>query len=125
LRELEIRKSAGVLKITAPFRPAPLIAQLSTRGHAVRVEPIGAKCFEVEVVSGAAPEVADLRELEPPEPLERVLEAVAALPAGGVYLARLPRHPRMLLPHLRDQGLAWAVHDERDGTALLRVVRPA
>jgi AcrR family transcriptional regulator len=114
----------GVVKITAPFRPAPLIALLSSRGHAVRDEALGPRHFTVEVVNAGKPEPEDLRELEPPEPLERVLGASATLAPGGVYLARLPRHPRLLLPHLGQRGLAWSVYDEPDGSALLRVYRP-
>jgi TetR/AcrR family transcriptional regulator len=113
----------GVVKISAPFRPAPLIALLSRRGHAVRDGQIGPGDFALEVVHGGQPEPEDLRDLEPPEPLERVLRATAELAPGGVYLARLPRHPRLLFPHLRKRGLDWAVCDEPDGTALLRVYK--
>jgi TetR/AcrR family transcriptional regulator len=114
----------GVVKISAPFRPAPLIALLSRRGHAVRDAELGPRNFTLEIVHGGQPEPEDLRELEPPEPLERVLGATAELAAGGVYLARLPRHPWLLFPHLRERGLEWCVHDEPDGTALLRVYKP-
>jgi uncharacterized protein (DUF2249 family) len=115
----------GVLKITAPFRPAPLIALLTSRGHAVSIQPIGSQLFGVEIVNCGRPEIEDLRDLEPPLPMERVLGQVTKLAPGGVYLARVPRHPRLLFPHLRERGLAWAVHDEHDGSALLRVVKPA
>jgi hypothetical protein len=56
--------------------------------------------------------------------LERVLHVTATLPAGEVYIARLPRYPRLLIQHLDGRGLLWAVHDEPDGTALLRVKKP-
>lgn len=115
---------AGVLKITAPFRPEPLLALLASRGHAVRVQQIRAREFEVEVIHGGRPEPEDLRELEPPEPLERVLRAAGALAAGEVYLARVPRCPRLLIPRLVERGLEHRVHEEHDGTALLRVYKP-
>ena len=45
--------------------------------------------------------------------------------AGDVLIARVPRFPRLLLPHLEERGLAWEVHEEADGTALVHVRRPA
>ena len=77
------------------------------------------------MICGGAPAVVeDLRELEPPEPLERVLLASAALAPGAAYLARLPRHPHLLVPHLRERGLGFAILEHADGSALLRVERP-
>ena len=54
---------------------------------------------------------------------ERVLQAAEGLEPGAVYLARLPRYPRLLVPRLQDRGLTWAIHEERDGSALLRLER--
>lgn len=114
----------GVLKIRAPFRPAPLIALLSSRGYHVGDERFDNRLFALEIWANGEPEPEDLRELEPPEPLERVLAACAELPAGGLYRARMPRHPRLLIPHLAQRGLGWSVCDEPDGTAFLSVVKP-
>lgn len=125
LRELEQVGPCGVLSITAPFRPAPLIQLLTRRGHLVSDAPIGDGAFHVEVIVGGAPVPEDLRELEPPEPLERALGAAERLAPSGVYLARLPRVPRLLFPHLEERGLCHETHEEHDGTALLRVYRPA
>ena len=75
----------------------------------------------VEVVIGGAPGIEDLRDIEPPEPLERVLTASAALQPGEIYLARLPRFPRMLLPHLRGRAVHFDIVERSDGAALLRV----
>lgn len=115
----------GVLLVEAPFRPAPLLALLARRGHAVHVEQLAPDHFLVEVVVGAAPLVEDLRDREPPEPLERALSAAAALAPGGVYLARLPRFPRLLVPRLRERGVDFAVLERADGAALLRLWRPS
>jgi len=114
----------GVLKLTTPFRPDPLLALLRGRGHAVSEARVGEREHALEVIVGGRPEPEDLRDLEPPEPLERVLSAVSRLGSGEVYLARLPRTPRLLFPRLAERGIEWAVHEERDGTALLRVFRP-
>jgi len=71
-----------------------------------------------------APEVLDLRDLEAPEPLQRILEACAALAPGASLAARTPRYPEMLLPQLERRGLAWRVVEEPDGSGLVRVRRP-
>jgi hypothetical protein len=49
----------------------------------------------------------DVSELPPPEPLERVLDALADLPAGDSLLVRLPMEPVLLYPMLRSMGLSW------------------
>jgi len=68
--------------------------------------------------------IDDLRDLEAPEPMERVLAATAGLAPGGTYAARVPRYPRLLLPRLEERGLHCEVVEEPDGTALVRVRRP-
>lgn len=50
----------------------------------------------------------DVRELEPPEPLERVLDALADLPAGDRLRVRLRREPFPLYDLLRRMGYAWS-----------------
>lgn len=114
----------GVLKLTAPFRPEPLLALLGGRGHALANQRLGPREFLVEVIHGGQPVPEDLRDLPAPEPMERVLVAVSALPPSGVYLARLPRNPRLLVPHLRERGLIHQIYEEPDGSALVRVYRP-
>ncbi len=116
---------AGVLVLEAPFKPAPLLSLLARRGHAVTAESLARDHWLVEVVARGAAPVEDLRELEAPEPLERVLAASAALAPGGVYLARLPRFPRMLVPRLRERGVTYSIVERPDGAAILRVERPS
>lgn len=113
----------ATLKIRAPFRPAPLIALLSGRGYRVHDEQYDKRLFGLEIVPRGEPEPEDLRDLEPPAPLERVLVACSELPRGRVYRARVPRNPRMLLPRLEERGLGWSVCDEPDGSAFLSVFR--
>lgn len=123
LTGLEGLPRAGVLVIEAPFRPTPLLSLLTRRGHSVTADALAKDRWRVEVVLDGAPAIEDLRDLEPPEPLERVLEACSALAPGQVYLARLPRFPRMLIPHLRERGLTFALLEASDGSTLLRVVK--
>jgi len=110
----------GVVKVTAPFRPAPLLALLEKRGHRLTDVQRDDKKWEVEVLVDGG-DIEDLRDLEPPEPLERVLEASVALQPGEIFIARLPRFPRLLIKHLDSRGLSWAIHEELDGSALLRL----
>jgi len=56
----------------------------------------------------------DLRGLEPPEPMTRIIEALATLPAGTQIEARLERRPMFLLEELkrRDQNHTCEPHPE-------------
>lgn len=57
--------------------------------------------------------VVDVSELEPPQPLVAVLEALDKL-AEGEYLHVLHRRePHLLLPHLERRGLTWRMRPGR------------
>ena len=72
------------------------------------------------------PPIVDLSDLEPPEPMVRVLEALAELEPGGLFVARMPRYPRLLPDKLRKRGdCGWAIEEQADGTAILRLWRHA
>jgi AcrR family transcriptional regulator/uncharacterized protein (DUF2249 family) len=114
----------GVLKLIAPFRPTPLLSLLASRGYRAATREFAPECWGVEVLATSAPAIEDLRELEAPEPLERILEISAKLAPGEACAARTPRHPRLLLPRLDERGLDCAVYEEPDGTALVYVRRP-
>jgi len=115
----------GVLKLITPFRPAPLLSLLAAGEHRSRTRELEPGCWDTEVLGPRAADPEDLRELEAPEPLERILLATAGLEPGASYCARTPRHPRMLLPRLEERGLAFEVYDEPDGSALVHVRKPA
>jgi TusA-related sulfurtransferase len=51
----------------------------------------------------------DARDLEPPEPMERTLDALATLPAGDRLVLRLHRQPFPLFDLLRRMGYLWEV----------------
>jgi len=51
----------------------------------------------------------DAREMEPPEPMERTLDALATLPAGDRVVLRLTRQPFPLFDLLRRMGYLWEV----------------
>jgi uncharacterized protein (DUF2249 family) len=58
----------------------------------------------------------DTRGLCPPEPMERVLEALADLRPGQSVRMLLDREPRPLYAILRRDGYAYATRIEPDGT---------
>ncbi|MBX9962549.1 MAG: DUF2249 domain-containing protein [Burkholderiales bacterium] len=53
------------------------------------------------------PRTLDVRFLEPPEPFERIVEALAALPEGEVLRVLIHREPRPLFNWLREDGFRW------------------
>ena len=57
----------------------------------------------------------DLRNLPPPEPMERILDAVQALRPGQRIEALTPFWPAPLLPILEQQGCAWRREPSRSG----------
>lgn len=57
----------------------------------------------------------DVRELEPPEPMVRTLEALAALPAGHTLVQRNARVPQFLLPELEKRGYSYTVREDAPG----------
>ncbi len=105
----------GAVVIHAPFRPAPLVAMLRGRGLHVTEEPQDAGRWLVVASAGV---IVDLRDLEPPEPLERVL--CAAL-GSSPLTARVPRFPQLLLDRLAERAAAYDVCALPDGTALVSV----
>jgi hypothetical protein len=66
----------------------------------------------------------DVSDLPPPEPLERVLDALADLPEGYSLKVRLPMEPVMLYPMLRSMGMLWEHHVTADGAVELVIWEP-
>jgi len=109
-------RAGGVLE--AIGGPDSLQTELRARGFVVSVE----KGF-VRAGKGALPPLVDLTELEAPEPMHRVLQALSRLAPGEVFLARLPHRPAPLLPMLDARGVSYDVALRPDGTALLWLQR--
>jgi uncharacterized protein (DUF2249 family) len=126
--------AGGVLRLRAPFEPAPLYEVLGQRGLGHWTERIAADDWRVwfypAAAAGAQPSaggdprqrqdadapaadvvVLDVRGLEPPEPMVRTLAALEALPAGATLLQRNVREPRFLLPQLRQMGFTYEVRE--------------
>ena len=133
------------LRLIAPFRPAPLFGVMANRGFAARDRrrPDGAWEVVFAPLEGAAPRdaglapgsapgaalwpdparVLDLAGLMPPEPMVRILEALADLPGGAVLFALLDREPMFLFPELAARGHEWAGNPAPDGASYRLLVR--
>ncbi len=67
--------------------------------------------------------VVDGREMQPPEPLEKTLEALDRLPPEGELLVLLYCHPNPLFNILRNNGYVWQEDITADGTHEIRIRR--
>jgi uncharacterized protein (DUF2249 family) len=124
----------SVLRVRAIFEPAPLYAVLARLGLAHGVERLASDDWRVWFRHGAvasdpapvaaAPEdddviVLDVRGLEPPEPMMRTLEALAAMPRGKTLVQINVRVPQYLLPRLRERGFTYEIREQ--GPDLVRI----
>jgi len=132
------------LKLLATFKPTPLFSVLGSKGFSHEAREIGGGDWEVlfRPAEGAAkseppvaapaqdtaewPEPAqhlDNRDLDPPEPMVRILAATEELKKGEVLSALLCREPIFLLPELAKRGHAWRGGFESDGKTYKILVR--
>jgi len=129
------------LRLYAPFKPAPLFAVMADKGFAhsaralddgeweVLFTPTGAK--QPAAPSGAPvfdgwPEPAvrlDNRDLDPPEPMVRILAAAEKLRPGETLSALLRREPVFLFPQLEKRGYRWLGGFSPDGASYELTVR--
>jgi uncharacterized protein (DUF2249 family) len=108
------------LRLIAPFEPAPLYARLGDRGftHLTRRRDDGS--FEITFTLAAsrrpAPVLLDLRGLEPPQPMMRVLEELGSLAEDGAIVALTRFRPVHLLEILEERGYAAETAEQPDGS---------
>ncbi|MDO8989731.1 MAG: DUF2249 domain-containing protein [Sideroxyarcus sp.] len=67
----------------------------------------------------------DVCGLPPPEPFERIMHALASLPAESALQVRIHREPYPLYDVLRDNGYAWHTTPLADGSYSIRISRSA
>jgi TusA-related sulfurtransferase len=65
----------------------------------------------------------DARGLEPPEPMERVMQALALLRSGQGIRFLLHREPFPLYPLLAERGFRHETHMQADGSYVI-LIRP-
>lgn len=115
------------LRLFAPFKPVPLFDVMASKGFAHREAELGGGEWEIrfmpddgafaaaEPVSAAMsdddwPEPAvhlDNRDLDPPEPMVRILASVEQLAPGQTLSALLSREPVFLFRELTKRGHQW------------------
>ena len=139
----------GVLVLRAPFEPVPLYRVLARRGFAHWTESGEAADWRVWFYRGdatadppvtlpshgtaagaadapSAPEVTvrlDVRGLEPPLPMVRVLEAVEALAPGQRLEVFHHRRPLFLYPQLEERGCRHATDEPEPGLVRIAIWR--
>jgi len=133
------------LVLIAPFEPAPLYGVLEQQGfqHITETTPegdfrvsfsrgLGKPAAKRKGVAQKAPSPAgdgipvldvDARGLEPPEPMVKILEAVASLPQGAQLRARTDRRPMHLYAQLEQRGFVGDSQEQPDGSFLTVIKR--
>jgi uncharacterized protein (DUF2249 family) len=113
-----------VLEIECNFDPSSSLDDLAERGAQVWVRKIARRRWVLSLQPPGDRRLIDLCDLEAPIPMERVLEAAAALEPGEALIARTPCFPRPLLAQLDQRGLDWEAAEADDESALVWVRRP-
>ena len=138
------------LLLIAPFEPAPLYAVLAQKGFSHESKPTATGDWEVLFTRGpgdlaslsAAPASSpppqsskprscsgplvldvDARGLEPPQPLVKILEALATLPKGAQLRAYTDRRPMHLYAQLDERGFVGESEEQKDGSFVTHVHR--
>ena len=65
----------------------------------------------------------DLRGMEPPEPMMRILNALEAAPPGATFRAHTDRQPIHLFPELAARGAHYVCGSDVDGTWFTTITR--
>ncbi len=144
-----LRENEDLLLI-APFEPKPLFGLLAQRGFSHQCKGTPEGDYEVrftrDAQSAEAPEKTpasttagrdlahrscagtpvidvDARGLEPPQPLVKILEALAALPEGARLRAHTDRRPMHLYSQLEERGFTGQTEEQPDGSFLTHVCR--
>lgn len=132
------------LRLFATFKPTPLLRVLESKGFVHEAKELEGGEWEVlfrpskaAVADGEAGAVLptdnsvwpepvqhlDNRDLDPPEPMVRILAATEAMKEGEVLSALLCREPTFLLAELAKRGHRWHGAFESDGTTYKIIVR--
>ncbi|MDA9431928.1 DUF2249 domain-containing protein [Bradyrhizobium sp. CCBAU 51627] len=131
------------LRLYAPFKPVPLFTVMADKGFAhsaselgggeweVLFTPVGAKPETTPIAASNSPFAAwpepvvelDNRDLDPPEPMVRILAAAEKLGPGETLSSLLRREPVFLFPQLEKRGFRWLGGFRPDGATYELTVR--
>jgi uncharacterized protein (DUF2249 family) len=132
-----------VLVVRAPFEPIPLYDVLGRRGFAHWTERHAAADWSAwfyrapavpdaggDAAGGARPTspataTLDVRGLEPPQPMVRVLDRVSALAPGEELIVLHDRRPLFLYPQLDERGFVHETEEPAPGLVRIRIRAPA
>jgi uncharacterized protein (DUF2249 family) len=138
---LECLEPGQGMRLYATFRPVPLFGVMADRGFThfetaldrgeweVLFTPADANLAEAPVGAPAfdnwpEPDVKlDSRDLDPPEPMVRILAAADKLGPGETLSALLRREPVFLFPQLERRGFRWLGGFTPDGSIYELTVR--
>jgi len=124
-----------VLVLRAPFEPVPLMAVLGKRGFAHWIqaaapddctvwfyrEPGAPAAAPAAPPPAAEASVLDVRGLEPPEPMVRILERLDALGAGQRLVVLHERRPMLLYPQLDERGFSHETDEPEPGVVRISI----
>lgn len=131
----------GVLRLRTIFEPRPLYGVMKGEGFSHWTEQLAEDDWRVWFYRSDAPatepppkprpvrlptcgtprpqapdvHLLDVRDLEPPEPMVRTLEALGTLTPGHTLVQINSRVPRFLVPELERRGFQYTVHEEQPG----------
>jgi uncharacterized protein (DUF2249 family) len=138
------------LLLIAPFEPVPLFQVMEKRGFRHAAKPVKDGLWKVLFIrqpaseenpltpaegdhgvspgAGAAvydpnAQLVDARGLEPPQPMVRILEALASLPDNSTLCARTDRRPMHLYAQLEARGFVGETEEQSDGTYVTQIHR--
>jgi len=136
------------IRLLATFKPVPLFHVLGSKGFSYEAKELDGGDWEVLFSPGAATAPADNvapaakaatatdasawpapvqhmdnRDLDPPEPMVRILATTEKMASGEVLSALLCREPIFLLPELAKRGHGWRGGFEPDGKTYKILVR--
>jgi uncharacterized protein (DUF2249 family) len=133
------------LRLIAPFEPKPIFPVLGNQGFDHESKRIQSGDWEVLFTrrSGMATSFVppthphcgaaktepteildvDARGLEPPQPMVKILEAVAALPVGAELRAHTERRPMHLYAQLEERGFVGESGEQNDGSFITKICR--
>jgi TusA-related sulfurtransferase len=123
---------AETLVLRAPMEPRPLYEVLARRGFAHWTERRDARDWAVwfyrsgEVVPPApipATGALDVRGLEPPQPMVRVLERLEALAPGETLVVVHDRRPAFLYPIVEERGFTHVTEEPQPGLVRITIRR--
>jgi uncharacterized protein (DUF2249 family) len=128
------------LRLLAPFKPQPLFMVMERKGFLHQVSELDGGDFEVRFMPRATEVLAsedvedgddwpepvrafDFSDLDPPQPMVRILSELETMSPGEVMFAVLAREPLFLFPELTKRGHKWAGNYDDSGSAFRIMVK--